>query len=519
MSLDQSVNFNSVLTSQVSTRPYLNAAMETFTPSTAPFLAGFIAGAEYKDGGGEGIASKVTVTNWESRLKAWGATEEEPIWQVCSAYFNARGAEGGAGFIPANITRPPHLIIGRRTRAVPSEVTIVFTAAGAAGTSITCDVNQAPFIYSAGELATFTVDQDGLKTTTDLRDEMVAGLNAITAFAALYLAAPVGPATMTITSLADGFPLLVLTSATTGGPSFTQAVTTANTPGDYALDLDDLRLYVEDSDDPSTGVPGRKFFWISDSQLDDVVNEEGAQWVEDAGEETLPRLYVFCGESLAPENFDPAATASPAQDWQAAVGGVGFSRAGIFAHDLLEWFAPAALGRVIGYLPGECYFSARELYGSGKYAKITPRDQGENASLAEDRRFNYYSAEGPHGSILWDWISSGKRLDQRWVEAYASYQVNTDLTLWKIQKQDVTYDDDTISAAVSVIKAALLKIPGIAKLPNLISVTAKRRAAVDPNLIAQRTYVDFTITCAYVGSINRFGTISQPVTITISETL
>jgi len=520
MSFDPSVVFNSVLTSQVSTRPYLNAAMETFTPSTAGFLSGFIAGAEYRDAGDEGIASKLTVSNWEGRLRAWGADESEPIWQVVSAYFNPRGSDVGNGPVPANITRPPHLIIGRRTRAVPSEVTVVLTAAGAAGTSITCQVNRAPFIYTAGELATFTVDQDGLKTTTNLRDEMVAGLNAITAFAALYLAAPVGPATMTITSIADGFPILVLTTATTGGPSFTQTITTANTPGDYALDLDDLRLYVEDSDDPVTGVPGRQFFWISDSQGDDTVNEEGAQWVEDAGEETLPRLYVFYGLCLnSAENFDPAATTSPSQNWQAAVGGVGYSRAGLFSHDLMEWTVPSHLGRVIGYLPGECYFSSRELFGSGKYAKITPRNQGDNASLAEDRRFNYYSAEGPRGSVLWDWISSGKRLDQRWVEAYASYQVNTDVTLWKIQKQDVVYDDDTISAAASVIKGALLKIPGIARLSNLISVTYVRRAAVDPNNIAQRTYVDFTITCAYVGSIDRFGTLSEQVTITISETL
>lgn len=518
MSLDPSVVAQAQLTASIASLPYLNAAMATFTPSTAPFLAGFIAGAEYIDAGGEGIASKFTIRNWESRLRAWGADESEPIWQVCSAYFNQRGAISGGG---SAIQKPPWLIVGRRTRAVPSQITIVFTAVGAAGTSITCTVDRARFIYDDGWLAQFTVDQDGLKTLTNLRDEMLAGLNAIAGFSAVYLAAAVGPATMTITSLADGFPLLVDTLSTTGGPSFTQTVTTANTPGDYALDLDDLRLYVEDSNDPVEGVPGRKYFWIGDTQIDGVVDTEGAQWVEDAGEETLPRLYIYRGMTFDQDVWDPAATTSIAQDWQIAAGGTGFSRASLGAHPYMEWYTWALLGRVIGFLPGESYFVSRELYGSTKYAKISPVDEGENASLAADRAFDYYSAEGAYGSSLWGYLSNSSFMDRRWVEAYAQWQVSTDLTAWKIARDDMAYDDFTIQAAVSVIKAALLKIPGIAKFPDLVSVTAKPRAQVDSNNIALRIYsgADFTINCAYAGPINRFGTIGDPVFISISETL
>ena len=518
MSYDPSVYFQTQFTTVSTELPYLNRALATFVPSTAGFLAGFIANAEFTEPGGDGVAAVVTKANWQSKLNAWGATESEPIWRFCSGHFFQRGAADASGE-QAAVVAPPALVLGRRLGAVVTDVTVDYTT-NTAGTTV-FTVNPSVFAETAGYLARVSIVADGVLTVTQLRDAAIAALNAVTAFAAVYLAAPGGGAgEFTITSLAAGYPTFLGISTTTGGPIVTQAVTTANAPGDYAADLDDLRTAAELSDDPITGAPKRRWYWITDLQVDDVVNAEGLEWVQDKGEELPVVDYQFKGFSNDPLNFDPlSAGASAAEVAAAANGGSGWDRGGLAQHDRNEALIGMLFGRSIGYLPGLISFSSKVFYGSTRYAKATPRDPGSNANLSAERHFDFYSADGPRGFYKWGYLANGSFMDRKWIEDYASYVGTQALVQWMSVRDVVSFTDADISAGAAVISRALLEIPGLAALPDELVVSSIPRASLDPNDVTDRTYIGYSWRGVYSDVINRMGTIASPITGIITATI
>ncbi len=286
------------------------------------------------------------------------------------------------------------------------------------------------------------------------------------------------------------------------------------------LDLDDLRRVAEDQDDPILGKPIRRWFWTTDLQLNDDINAEGFEWAQDQREETFPRAYQFHGQSHSSLNFNPlSAGTSPAEVAKAANGGAGWNYGSVCDHDLYEWMVAAEFGRCIGYLPGAIAFANKQLYGSGSYAKMTPRDKSTNASLAEERRFNYYGPDGRRGSFVWGYLADGSRWDRDWVAIFAKYFGERELTSWRQQNNIINYTDASIAAGADILKSAMLLIPGIAALPDNISVTFVGRLQVDPADIANREYNLYDVRASYAGPIDRFGTLATPINVSISETL
>ena len=520
MSYDPSVVIESSVAVVLTDLPYLNVMCLTFAPSTSAFKAGFEAGASFVDPTTNlGLGEELTVRNFESRLRAFGATPTEPVWQAVKGHFNPRATADAQGFRD-RIKLPPRIFIAARTRAANSETTLDFTTNTTGFITIT--VNPSRNLFADGYLAQVVVEADGVKTAADLRDEAVAGLVAIPEFAALYLAAPGGGDDMTITDLAPdgGYPLVVKVEVTTGGPIITNTVTTANTPGDYALDLDDVKRVLELQDDPITGKPERRMFFISDLQGDKTVNAEGYEWAQDEREEQVPRDYEFHGFSLDPLNFDPlSAGTSEAEIAAAANGGTGWNYGSVCDHDLYEFPVPVLLGRTIGYLPGEISFTSKVLDGSVSEAKITPRDKADNASLAADRRFNYNSPDGPKGRWVWGYLSDGSFVDRDWLASYAKYVGEQAKLQFMALRNIVAFTNADIEAGASALRDGLLTIPALAQFPDLLTVTYKTRQELDSNSIAVREYVDYTVTAASGGVINRFGTIANPISVTISESL
>ena len=522
MAYDPSVFINSQVTFRTTSRPYLNVALLTFAPSTSGFQTGFETNASFVDPNTLlGLGEELTINNYEQKLiGVFGATESEPIYQQVKGLFNPRGvADASGNRQPTNVTKPPRVFIAMRTRSVPWEQTIEFTTNTAGTVRIT--INPSRNLFDDGYLFQLDVVANGVLTVTQLRDNTVAALNADAGFAALYLAAPVCVlGEFTITSLRDGYPLVCKVTSTTGGPVMTNAVTTANTPGDYALDLDDAKRVLELQDDPITGKPERRYFFISDTQGDSTVNAEGYEWAQDEREAQVPRDYQFHGLSHDPLNFDPAsAGTSEAEVAAAANGGIGWEYGSVCDHDLYEWPVACLFGRVIGYLPGEVSFTDKVLDGSVSEAKITPRDKGDDASLADDRRFNYNSPEGPLGSWRWGFLSNGSYVDRDWTAQYARYVAEQGLIAFKQQRSIVAFTDDDIEAGRAALTEALLTLPAVAQFPDDLLVTAVPRAGLDPNDIANRRYVDYVVTGIYGGVINRFGDLADPISITLSETL
>lgn len=520
MAIDPSVVISAQVTEFVEDTPHLNAALFSFTPNAAAFLTGFEAGAEFVDPlTGDGLASELNVNNWQSRLTAWGADDSEPVWQACSAYFNAQSAPDAQGF-RAPVTRPPYVIIGLRTRSTQSIELLDFTTATAGDVTIT--INPSRNVFAAGYLAQTVVVADGILTATQLRDAAVSQLNAIAAFAAVYTAAPgVNPEDLTITSNSNGQPLIVKITVTTGGPIVTQTVTTSVIAGDYLDDLDDIKRVAEDQDDPVLGKPIRRWFWTTDLQLNDDINAEGFEWVQGQRDDgTLPREYQFHGQSHSSLNFDPlSAGTSPAEIAKAANGGAGWDYGSVCDHDLYEWQVAAEFGRCIGYLPGAIAFANKQLYGSGSYAKMTPRDKADNATLAADRFFNYYGPDGRRGSFVWAYLANGSRWDRDWIAVFAKYFGERELTSWRQQNNIINYTDASIAAGASILTSAMLLLPGIAALPDDLSVAFVGRRQVDPADIANREYNSYSVRASYAGPIDRFGTAATPINISISETL
>ena len=534
MGNNPSVSIKSEVISPFEGLPYLNHMLVTFRPSTTTFLNNFIASTQDwmfpSPTTNEGLVAQLTPNNWQSRLKSLGATSTEPLWRALDAHFKQLALADPTTGARIDFPLPDVVYVGRRTSAVVSSNTIRFSTNTAGRVRIRID--RAKYIYSgqdpAGSLADITVVADGVDTVTDLAADAVAQLNALADFAAVYTASNVA-GVVTIVSDVVGFPLVVEVSPSTPGPTMVHTVTTANVANAYYDDLTEMQQAFETGShlDP----PARRAYWITDLQGDDVVNEEGATWVEDQADTAQfnpPRDYQFEAWSTTGDkviffgadrigNFDPSATASSAQTFLAANANTGFTRAAVHDHDRFEFLVPALLGRCIGSLPGETSFTDKVLYGSTANSRMSQRDFGDNESLADDRRFNWYGAEGPFGSARYGYSPSETVgfIDRKWLEDYATYVATKALVQWKQLKQIVTYTDADIEAGVTIISAALSTLPAI--ISETIVVTFLGRAQVDPNNIALRIYTDYNAFAVSAGVINKIGTLADPINITIKD--
>jgi hypothetical protein len=527
----QAVNIKSTVTTVVPVVPYLNHALFTFRPVDAAFLAAFIASEQtwmYQSPATlEGLVAELTGENWQSRLKSLGANSDEPIWKALDAHFNQVSVADAQG-IRARLSKPDAVYIGRRTSAVVSQLEITFTTNDAGRVRV--KINPAKYIYSAndptGSLADVTVVADGVLTPTQLATALAAALNALPAFTALFSATP-ALGVVTIASLVAGYPLMADVLTSTPGPTVTQEVVTANVANAYRDDLFEMQEAAETG--AQLDPPTRKWYWIHDLQLDDVVNAEGMAWVENEGDVGVnnPILdYQFVSGSSTGNksilfgadligNFDSNATDSASQVAQAANGGLGWSRSSVHDHDRAEYLVPALLGRTIGFLPGQVSFTSKVLFGQTASSRISGRDYADAETLSFDRSLNWYSAEGPNGSAKWGYLSDGSFMDRKWLEDYATYLSTVRLTGWMQLKDIVEYSDDDIIAGAGQISAALATIPAINA--STITVSFLTRAQVPDGFIAGRIYNFFVSFATTNGVINRIGTLDDKIQIFLAD--
>lgn len=527
-----SVNPVTSVESPVSSAPYLQHALLTFRPSTPTFLAGFTASSAswmYRSPVTNlGLVAELTANSYAGRLKAMGATPTDPIWRAVDAHYKGLFVQAPDGS-REQLETPDKVYIGRRTRAVISSQTFTF-GTNTAGT-VRIRINPAKYIFSdstpTGALADVTIVADGVDAVGVLATDAAAALLAVPAFAALFNATATLGA-VEVESLIAGFPLIVEVIPSTPGPTMSLEVTTVNTPGDYALDLDDIQTAAELGShlDP----PSRKFYWLNDTQWDDVVSLEGMEWVNDQRDTSTynpPRDYIYVAQSSTGDkvitnslgdglgNFNSAATASLSQAAQAAVGGEGYYYAAVCSHDRWEFSVPALLGRTIGYLPGQVSFTSKVLFGSTANAKITGRDYADNEFLAADRSFSWNSAEGANGAHKYGATPNGQFVDRPWLADYCTWLTKTELIAWMQRVNIVTYTDDDIIAGSSIIAAAVSSIPAV--IASTVVVRFTRRAAVDPNDIALRVYSYYITFADTAGVINQIGTLADPITITLKD--
>jgi hypothetical protein len=528
-------NFLTALASPSTVVPYLNHAMATFVPEDSTFATNFAAatGANtYQDPDSlTTLAIRVTADNWQSTIQALGATSSEPIWTWLSAYWNPLGASDPNTGVrsPLQVQKSDYCIIGRRTRAVQSVNTFEFTNNTAGRVRIR--VNRSQYLYSsstpAGALADVTVVADGVLTPTQLATAAANALSAVAGFAAHFTATP-ALGVVTVESIEDGYPLILEVTASTPGPTMTQAITTANVAGDYTLDLAAIQTAVE-LQPAGDAVPHRVYYWVTDLQGDDVVNAEGLEWAEDQEDNNTPPLdYQFVAWSTSGArlvtiggnqvgNFNPSSTDSAAETAAAANGGAGWTRGSVWDHPRYEFLGGAILGRTIAYLPGEVSFTSKVLQGAVAAAKMSPLDYGNNETLTlgDARRFNYYSNEGPGllGQSKWGYTSDGFFMDQKWTTDYVTYQCRVDILAWMQANNIITYTNNTLEAGAGIIALAIAKIPAV--IPDSIGVAFIGRDEVNPANIVARIYYDYAGNGQAAGVINRFGTPSQPIPITI----
>ncbi len=529
------VSVNAVVTTPVAVVPYLNHAMFTGVPEATAFADAWAASTQpwvfQSPASLQGLVLELGPDNWQSRLQSLGATDAEPIWTAVAAHFNPLGALDASGNRnPLRVRKPDVAYVGRRVRASQSENTITFSTNTAGRVRV--KVNESRYLYSsatpAGALADVTVVADGVLTTTQLATAIAAALNAVPGFAAHFTATP-ALGVVTVESIAEGYPLIVSLMVSTPGPTMALADTTAHVAGDYEADLDDVQAAAEFGAliDP----PRRRYYWVTDLQGVDAVNAEGMEWAEGQEDDlTPPRDYQFASWSTSGArlitvsgqfvgNFDPTSTESAAENAAAANGGFGWSRGSVHDHDRYEFLVPALLGRTIAYLPGEVSFTSKVLQGGVPAAQMSPRDFGDNETLtlADSRRFNWYSADGPGllGQAKWGYLSDGSFMDRKWLEDYVEYAVRTSLLAFMQERNIVTYTDDDIAAGKAVIERALASIPAV--IADSIVVVSLGRDQVNPANIVARIYLDYSGSGDSTGVINRMGTPSDPIAITITD--
>lgn len=525
----QAANSQTTVASPVTALAFLHHLCITFVPSTSGFLTGFEDSVQswmfVSPATNKGLVAELQPANWQSRLKSLGATPDEPVWRAVDAHFKQLKVADSSG-ARDSLQLTDKVFIGRRTRAAPSLQTVTFTT-NAAGT-VRVKVNQAKYIHAdetpAGSLADVVITADGVLTVAQLATALDAALTAVPGFTAAYtVVATLGA--VAIESIADGYPLTIDLLVSSGGPTMTLDVDTANVAGDYQDDLDDIQEAAEFGThlDP----PARQFFWLTDLQADDVVSLEGMAWQNvQKTTQTPPRDYFFWAwatsggkviDNAAGDpsgNFDPTATGALSQLAAAALGDEGYPSS-ITDHDRWEFVVPALLGRTIGYMPGEVSFTSKVLFGSVADARMTGRDFGDNEILAKDRNFSWYSAEGPRGAHKYAATSNGSFADRYWLEAYCTYLTQLRLVEWMQLRDIVTYSDDDIAAARSVVADAIAELPAVNSAT--INVTFLTRAQVNPDDIANRVYSYFASFADTLGIINQIGTSENPITITLTD--
>lgn len=513
--------------------PYLHHLLVTFVPSTSTFQSGFEDSEQpwmfQSPTSNLGLVAELTLNTWAQRLKALGATPTEPVYRAMSAHFGQLLAAKPDGTRDA-IDLPDVAYIGLRTRAVVSVMTITFSNNNAG--TVRVRVNRAKYIETdadpQGALADVVITADGVDAVAVLAADLRDALNAVDGFADVFLASAAA-GVCTITSLTEAYPLEVSVTPSTPGPTMAVAVTTANVAGNYELDLNDIQTAAELGShlDP----PSRKFYWVTDLQRDDVVNLEMLHWTAAQADTDLhnpPRDYFAWPHSVMGSavitrsgsgigNFNAAATASLSQAALSALAGEGYEAGSIAVHDRMEYVAPALLGRVIGYLPGQASFTSKVLFGSTDASKMTPREWGDLEYLAgvDDRRFGYYSAEGPNGAYLYSPTPSGSYADRIWLKDYATYIIRRRVIEWMQRRNIVAYINDDIEAAAGIASAALAELPAITA--STIVVTFLTRAQVDPADISARVYRGLAEFADTNGVINRIGTLAEPFPISLKD--
>jgi|GEM_PF-5951741 len=525
-------SFATSVVAPVTSLAFLNRALISFRASTTAFHNAFLASTQpwmYRSPDTLlGLVAELTPINWQTRLKSLGATSTEPVWLAVESAFLQLTEADDNGVRPP-LTLPDVIYIGERTSAVASSNTVEFTT-NTAG-SVRVRVLPAKYNYAAatpaGALADVTITADGVLTPTQLATALDAALTAAPGLTAIFN--PVAAlGVVTVTSVALGYPLIMEVTASAGGPIMEHTVTTANVANAYYNDLTEMQQASELGLhlDP----PSRKWYWIKDCQGDDTVNTEGMKWAEDQGDIAQynpknpyifqswstsggKRLMNLAGDYVG--NFDPLSTASAAALGQVANGGEGWSRGSVYDHDRYEFAVSALLGRTIGYLPGAVSFTSKVLFGSTAASRMTGRSYGNNENLAEDRHFNWYSAEGPRGSMKWGYLCNGSFIDRVWLEDYCTYVCTNAIVRWMTFKNIVTFTDADIAGGATVIALALGTLPAI--ITDTIVISTLTRAQTDPNDIALRVYTGFSGYAVSAGIINKIGTLAFPIPIVINE--
>lgn len=525
MGNNQLANVQAAVVAPVTPKSYQQRAGFTFSPSTALFETAFLALVASDDvfvdaNTMEPVALRLTPGTWMAKLKALGALPTEPVWRAANAYFNP-SAEPASNGVSAPVTISDELYIGRRTTsAVPTIKTLTYTTNDAGVT--TYYVFPSKYVFTsqtpAGALATFTVTADAVLTVTQLATAFQTAFNAAVD-PSIAVAAAGGPGESTVTSTADSYPIIILAVSSNPGPTVTQTDDTALVAGTYLADLLAITNAMERAGDTNPNAENvRRCYWWTDLQCCDAVNAEGFAFAEQQGALTPVRDYQFHGWSSDPENFDPLAASSPAQDAQAANGGEGWHRGAVFHHPRWQFDVPMWFGRCVGYEPGLINFSARRLFNPSVPDHQSQKiDYGDNESLAQERKFNYYSSDGTAGATKWGYLADGSFVDRKWTEDWIRRTCEEALTLFQQVNDIVTYTDDDIVAGAKVVQATVSRC--FAVNPEQVTVTFRRRSEVNPNNIANRVYIDYFVVAGGRGIINQIGTPTQPVQITVIENL
>lgn len=528
-----SVNVKTEVIAPTTALPYLHHPLITCRPPTTESQAGFLAAT-----GTWVFRSPVTLeplvvelgpNNYQQRLKSMGFVSTDHAWRAVDAVFKPLSVADPVTGIRTPVRITDKVYLGRRTSAVVSSQTITFATNTAGRTTVRVNPSQFIFPDTDDALVEVTVVSDGVDPVGDLATDLAAQLNGNAAFAALYSATATLGA-VEIESLVAGYPLIVDFAVTTPGPSVTLEVTTANVANAYRDDLFEMQAALAEVESNAlVTVAGRKVYFVTDLQFDDVVNAEGMAWVENQADTATynpPRDYQYLSQSSTGGktitlggdlvgNFDPNATDSAAQVAAAANGGTGWTRSGVHDHDRWEFMVCALLGRTVGFRPGEVSFNDKVLYGSTANARMTPRSYGTNDGLTATRKFNTYGDEGPRGAARWGYTANGSYVDRKWLEDYSTYLATQALINWKQRVNIVTYTDDDIESGAGILAGSLAPLQAI--VTDSIEVTYLLRREVDPNNIAERVYLDYTVSATAKGVINMIGTLAQPISITISE--
>ena len=89
------------------------------------------------------------------------------------------------------------------------------------------------------------------------------------------------------------------------------------------------------------------------------------------------------------------------------------------------------------------------------------------------------------------------------------------LVEWKQRANITAYTNDSISAGAGIIAGAMAELPAI-DTPS-IQVSFLPRSAVNPGNIAARIYNDYNAFAVSFGVINKIGTLSEPIQVTIND--